>query len=278
MPDVVRSHLSNPPAVTCGPLSRVPGSDRLRPRLLTVAAVGAACALALLAGCGGSDDDVPVAPTPPAAVDTACQTTTSAGAAVVVGSGVPGDPALPEASSGFRLGMKPVQSGSYMVVTANPLASQAGCEVLKAGGSAADAAVAVQMVLGLVEPQSSGLGGGAFLLHYDAASKTLTSYDGRETAPAGATENYLRWISDTQQTTPLPNARASGRSIGTPGAVRMLEALHTRPRQEDLGQPTSTPGINAGHQRLCHQRPPGRCHRGATGPTCCVTPTRWPTS
>jgi gamma-glutamyltranspeptidase len=79
--------------------------------------------------------------------------------------------------------MKPVLSKNYMVVTANPLATKAGCDVLKAGGSAADAAVAVQMVLGLVEPQSSGIGGGAFVVHYDAASKTVQTYDGRETAP-----------------------------------------------------------------------------------------------
>ncbi|GCL61096.1 gamma-glutamyltransferase [Pseudaquabacterium pictum] len=175
-------------------------------------------ALALLAaGCGGG-----VAEEEQLA---ACQTTTADGS-VVVGSGAAGDPAAPEPSSGYRTGKTVVQTKSYMVVTANPLASKAGCEVLKNGGSAVDAAVAVQMVLGLVEPQSSGLGGGAFMLHYDAASKTVVSYDGRETAPAGATEDYLRWISSDTRTTPLPSARASGRSIGTPGAVRMLALAH----------------------------------------------------
>ena len=181
--------------------------------LLTLAACG---------GGGGSDSAGPASPAP----DTACQTTTTAGGTITVGSGVPGDPALPEPSSGFRLNMKPVTNAKYMVVTANPLATKAGCDTLKAGGSAADAAVAVQMVLGLVEPQSSGLGGGAFLLHYNATTNTLQSYDGREMAPSGATEDYLRWVSATQQTAPLPNARASGRSIGTPGAVRMLDVLH----------------------------------------------------
>ena len=84
------------------------------------------------------------------------------------------------------------------------------------------------MVLGLVELQSSGLGGGAFMLTYNAASKAVLSYDGRETAPGAASENYLRWIDDAAtQTTPLPNARASGRSIGTPGAVRMLGLAHS---------------------------------------------------
>lgn len=170
-----------------------------------------------LAGCGGSDD-------PP--VDTACAVTAASGT-VVVGSGLPGDPAAPEPASGYRTGYKPVYAKNYMVVTANPLASKAGCDVLKSGGSAADAAVAVQAVLGLVEPQSSGLGGGAFMLYYDANAKTVQSYDGRETAPAAATENYLRWIDDaTNQTTPLPSARASGRSIGVPGAVRMLDLAH----------------------------------------------------
>ena len=175
-------------------------------------------ALALLAaGCGGG-----VAEEEQLA---ACQTTTADGS-VVVGSGAAGDPAAPEPSSGYRTGKTAVKTKSYMVVTANPLASKAGCEVLKNGGSAVDAAVAVQMVLGLVEPQSSGLGGGAFMLHYDAASKTVVSYDGRETAPAAATQDYLRWISDTQRTAPQPNARASGRSIGTPGAVRLLAMAH----------------------------------------------------
>ena len=119
----------------------------------------------LLAACGGGGGT----PEPPPPVSTACEAPSGA-SSVVVGSGLPGDPALPEPSSGFRLGVKPVLAKSYMVVTANPLATKAGCDVLRAGGSAADAAVAVQMVLGLVEPQSSGLGGGAFVVHYDAAT------------------------------------------------------------------------------------------------------------
>ncbi|MFO0107618.1 MAG: gamma-glutamyltransferase, partial [Burkholderiales bacterium] len=85
------------------------------------------------------------------------QGTTTGG--VSVGSGLPGDPSIPEKSSGYKLGNKVVNSTRYMAVTANPRATQAGCEVLSAGGTAADAAVAIQMVLGLVEPQSSGLGG-----------------------------------------------------------------------------------------------------------------------
>ncbi len=174
---------------------------------------------ALLAACGGGDDDDLVARAP-------CEAPANGGS-VVVGSGLPGDPAAPEPASGYRVGKTVLHTGSYMVVSANPLATKAGCDVLRDGGSAVDAAVAVQMVLGLVEPQSSGLGGGAFLLHYDAATKEVLAYDGRETAPAAATVNHLRWIDDaTNQTTPQPSARASGRSIGTPGTVRMLGMAH----------------------------------------------------
>ncbi|MEG2877239.1 MAG: gamma-glutamyltransferase family protein [Comamonas sp.] len=176
--------------------------------------------LLVLSACGGSDN------ADNASAESACAVVSSTGS-VVVGSGLPGDPAAPEPASGYRLGKTAVHAKQYMVSTANPLASRAGCEVLKSGGSAVDAAVAVQMVLGLVEPQSSGLGGGAFMLHYDATKKKVQAYDGRETAPAAATENYLRWVSDADRTLPQPGgARASGRSIGTPGAVRMLELAH----------------------------------------------------
>ena len=172
---------------------------------------------AALAGCGGGGDG---------GSSGACEFGTGSGS-VVVGSGLAGDPAAPEPASGYVTGKKAVHARNYMVSTANPLASKAGCEVLKKGGTAVDAAVAVQMVLGLVEPQSSGLGGGAFMLHYDAGTKKVVAYDGRETAPAAATPNYLRWVSDTDRTAPQPGGpRASGRSIGTPGAVRMLELAH----------------------------------------------------
>ena len=148
---------------------------------------------AALAGCGGDDE----------ALASACLQSTSSGG-VVVGSGLPGDPAIPEPASGYKLGAKPVTSKNYMVVTANPLASQAGCDVLRQGGSAVDAAVAVQAVLGLVEPQSSGLGGGAFMVHYNAKTKVVQAYDGREQAPAAATPDYLRYISAANTAYPLP--------------------------------------------------------------------------
>ncbi|MCU4121835.1 gamma-glutamyltransferase family protein [Variovorax sp. N23] len=190
-----------------------------------------ALALTLLACGGGSDNGstptpTPVETTPPVAVDNSCLTSTT-GTPVVVGSGDAGDPAAPEPASGYVIGHKVVTAKTYMVVANHPLATKAGCDVLKAGGSAADAAIAVQAVLGLVEPQSSSLAGGAFMLYYDAKTKKVQAYDGRETAPAAATANYLRYVDDTtDQTLPKPSARGSGRSIGTPGVMRMLEMAH----------------------------------------------------
>jgi gamma-glutamyltranspeptidase / glutathione hydrolase len=112
-----------------------------------------------------------------------------------------------------------------IVAAAHPLAAQAGLDVLRRGGSALDAAIAVQMVLGLVEPESSGIGGGAFLLYWSEKEKKLRSYDGRETAPAAATPD--RFMQDGK---PLPflEAAVSGRSVGVPGVLRMLELAHAR--------------------------------------------------
>ena len=187
-------------------------------RLKTWPLVGVALAsAALLVACGNSDDPADVV------ADNACLQYGTAGA--VYDPGTPGANGAPEIATGFAA-KKAAYSRSYMVVAANPLAAKAGCDILKAGGTAVDAAIATQMVLNIVEPQSSGIGGGAFMLHYNRSTGAVTAYDGRETAPAAATENYLRWISATQQTTPLPNARASGRSIGTPGVMHMLDAAH----------------------------------------------------
>ncbi len=111
-----------------------------------------------------------------------------------------------------------------MVVAANPLAAQAGLNVLEAGGDAVDAAVAVQAMLGLVEPQSSGLGGGAFMVFYDAKTRRVTAYNGREAAPAAATPQFFLKPDGTAQ--PLFEAILSGRSTGPPGAVAMLGLAH----------------------------------------------------
>lgn len=115
------------------------------------------------------------------------------------------------------------RSSRFMISTSNTHASEAGREILTAGGSAVDAAIAAQLVLGLVEPQSSGLGGGAFLLHWNKATRVLKAYDGRETAPALAKPD--RFLADGQ---PMPFLRAmkSGLSIGTPGLVRLLWDTH----------------------------------------------------
>jgi len=110
--------------------------------------------------------------------------------------------------------------GPAMVAAANPLAVEAGLEVLRRGGSAVDAAVAVQAVLGLVEPQSSGLGGGAFMVHYDAETKKVTVYDGRETAPAGA--DAKMFLGEDGKPLGFVDAILSGRSTGAPGAIAML--------------------------------------------------------
>ena len=110
-----------------------------------------------------------------------------------------------------------------LVAAANPLAVEAGMRVLREGGSAVDAAVAVQAVLGLVEPQSSGLGGGAFMMLYDAATGEVTSYDGRETAPAAANSELFH---EDGRPLPFPEAVLSGRSTGAPGAVAMLGMAH----------------------------------------------------
>ena len=108
-----------------------------------------------------------------------------------------------------------------MVAAANPLAVKAGYDVLKAGGSAVDAAVAIQAVLGLVEPQSSGIGGGAFMTYYDAKTHKVTAYNGRETAPADATPDMF--LDDNKNPIPFKQAVVSGRATGVPGAVAMLE-------------------------------------------------------
>ena len=108
-----------------------------------------------------------------------------------------------------------------MVAAAHPLAVEAGLEVLRRGGTAIDAAVAVQMMLGVVEPQASGIGGGGFLLFYDGATHAITVYDGRETAPAGAAPTMF--LGADGKPLPVREAVASGMSVGVPGAVALLQ-------------------------------------------------------
>ena len=121
---------------------------------------------------------------------------------------------------------RPVEAETWMVAAANPLAVDAGARVLREGGSAADAMVAVQAVLGLVEPQSSGLGGGAFLVWYDAASGELTTLDARETAPLTANPRHFQ--DEAGEPLDFMTAVVSGRSVGTPGTPRLMEEAHRR--------------------------------------------------
>ncbi|NRB02000.1 MAG: gamma-glutamyltransferase [Rhodobacteraceae bacterium] len=120
----------------------------------------------------------------------------------------------------------PVTSDHWMVAAANPHAVRAGARVLRAGGTAADALVAVQAVLGLVEPQSSGLGGGAFLVWYDAATGALTTLDGRETAPLAVTPRLFQTADGEPKK--FFDAVVGGLSVGTPGTPALLEAVHRR--------------------------------------------------
>ncbi len=130
-------------------------------------------------------------------------------------------PNQPEGSSGYT--EKPGWAASkFAVPSANPLATDAGYQILKAGGSAVDAAIAVQMVLGLVEPQSSGIGGGAFLMHFNG--RDVEAFDGRETAPAGVTDKLF--LGADGKPMPFIDAVVGGRSVGVPGTVRMLEMAH----------------------------------------------------
>ncbi|MFN3661966.1 gamma-glutamyltransferase [Yoonia sp.] len=119
-----------------------------------------------------------------------------------------------------------VEADDWMVAAAHPLAVEAGAQVLRDGGNAADAMVAVQAVLGLVEPQSSGLGGGAFLVWYDAATGEITTLDARETAPLAADPRYFQ--DEDGEPLDFMTAVVSGRSVGTPGTPRLMEEAHRR--------------------------------------------------
>jgi gamma-glutamyltranspeptidase/glutathione hydrolase len=131
----------------------------------------------------------------------------------------------PEFSSGW-VDRKPVVAHRFMVAAANPLAVDAGYAILRRGGSAVDAAIAVQLVLGLVEPQSSGLGGGGFMLVHDAKRGNLIAYDGRETAPAAARSD--RFLDSSGRPLAFFSAVIGGKSVGVPGTVALLAEAHKR--------------------------------------------------
>ncbi|SDS29658.1 gamma-glutamyltranspeptidase / glutathione hydrolase [Pseudomonas sp. Z003-0.4C(8344-21)] len=131
-------------------------------------------------------------------------------------------PLAPEGASGYRTDLQTRHANKHMAAAANPLAAEAGREMLRQGGSAIDAAIAMQAVLTLVEPQSSGIGGGAMIVLWDG--KQVRTYDGRETAPAGATEKLF--LQADGKPMAFPQAQIGGRSVGTPGVLRALEMAH----------------------------------------------------
>jgi len=133
------------------------------------------------------------------------------------------DAISPEAASGFGE-VKTATAEHSMAVTANPLATQTARDILRRGGSAADAAIAAQLVLGLVEPQSSGLGGGAFMLYWDNGQHRLRYYDGRETAPAAVDDRHF--LTESGKTQAFLDAVVGGYSVGTPGAVKLMALSH----------------------------------------------------
>ncbi len=119
---------------------------------------------------------------------------------------------------------EPATAKSYMVAAANPLAVEAGYQILREGGSAIDAMIATQLVLNLVEPQSSGIGGGAFLIHYNAGGRELIAYDGRETAPLAAGHDLF--LDAQGEPMKFFDAVVGGRLVGVPGTLRLLYRTH----------------------------------------------------
>lgn len=160
-----------------------------------------------------------------------------------------GVPRAPEGASGWTEKALLVAQ-KQAVATANPYASEAGIEVLRKGGSAADAAVAIALVLGLTEPQSSGIGGGGLALYYDAKARVVHSFDGRETAPAAATPDMF--LGPDGKPPAFHAAVVGGRSVATPSELRLLEALHKQHGRlpfRDLLQPAirlATDGFQLG--------------------------------
>ena len=164
-------------------------------------------AITLLAACANVPSSAPTA------ASTSASVSTSASSAAL--------PKAPEAASGLTE-KNALAAKKFMVAAANPLATQAGYQILKAGGSAVDAAIATQMVLTLVEPQSSGIGGGGFMLLDDG--RVTQAFDGRETAPAAATDALF--LGADGKALSFYDGVVGGRSIGVPGSLRMLEAAH----------------------------------------------------
>jgi gamma-glutamyltranspeptidase / glutathione hydrolase len=160
---------------------------------------------------------------------TGCSEPTSASRAASAGAvtsttsaGTPALPLPPEVSSGYRSGMTTSYAARHMAAAANPYAAEAGRQMLRRGGTAIDAAIAMQAMLTLVEPQATGIGGGAFVMLWDG--QAVHAYDGRETAPMGATESLFLRADGTPMR--FTEAWIGGRSVGVPGVMRALELAH----------------------------------------------------
>ena len=142
--------------------------------------------------------------------------------------GQPDSELLPESATGSTT-KAPVFARSFMVSAANPYAAQAGYDVLKDGGSATDALIATQLVLNLVEPQSSGIGGGGFMIHWDARRNHLTTFDGRETSPASTPDDiFVPYAAQDGQPSRFSDAAQGGKSTGTPSLAQMFEMAHDK--------------------------------------------------
>lgn len=149
----------------------------------------------------------------------------STSVSAVAGQKVVQEDREPEAATGFAKNHV-VSANKAMIATANPYASEAGFNILKQGGSAVDAAIAVQLVLTLVEPQSSGIGGGAFILHWDEKAQHLTTFNGRETAPKLATSDMF--LNEQGKAISWIEAVVGGRSVGVPGVLHALKSAHDK--------------------------------------------------
>jgi gamma-glutamyltranspeptidase / glutathione hydrolase len=191
-------------------------------RALAVAALCAA--LPLIAAAQSATDGAPPAAAAPGATEQAQQPQPAAPAAGPAPSAAASEAAASAlvVPTVHRRGPR----GQGWVVAADPLAVDVGLEILKKGGSAVDAAVAVQAMLGLVEPQSSGIAGGAFLMYYDADTASVSAIDGREKAPAGATPTMF--LDEHGKPMSYLEAVRSGRSTGVPGVIAMLYSAHAR--------------------------------------------------
>ena len=195
---------------------------------------------------GAQGPVTPPAPEQPATEPPAAAPATPAALAPVVAPPIPSEtapatetlaPATPAPAPKLGLFHRHPK-GQAWVAAANPLAVQAGLEILAKGGDAVDAAVAVQTMLGLVEPQSSGIAGGAFMMYYDAGSREVSALDGREKAPAAAPANMF--LDEHGKPLPFLEAVRSGRSTGVPGVIAMLYAAHSKfgsMRWKELFQP-----------------------------------------